>query len=399
MFVLRHLAPTVFVDGFLVENISKVVIPLGHIPPSTTPQAKMRTCRGFRFHIVVRVLLFMFFSFAFARWSLCVLVCNWTAAALRPPIYLKDATGFALDAELDYTLPERARNDFVNLFHRNDADPGAAKFLRRKDLKIVLGIAVAPQHTDDRNLHRDTWFRSPLVCQGEFRTPQGCAVLPRFILEEGSLPPKTDPMHSRLQKEQEEHHDLAFLPRVLAEKTRQWLADAVRMYPEAKYIGKLDADTYVSPANLIEDLIENERSYQIDYFGLFLDGWSGGFVSEGEECDTSTECCSPPSNCTTDEGFSDGCWVYAHGGFYLVSQTVAKHVSKLLDERHPSAMKYACEDAILGKWIQSAPSKEAVWGSGSSHCNRECWESQKLSWYHMYYSEKGVWDGHRGKGF
>jgi hypothetical protein len=305
------------------------------------------------------------------------------------------------DIEEQEHVPVRAREDFLKLFQRNDAGVSQSDILDGKELKLVVGIAVAPQHRNDRNVHRDTWFTSPLVCRGEFGTPKGCAILPKFILEEGSLPPKSDAMHARLQKEEEEHHDLAFVPGVLAEKTRQWLAEAARRYPDAKYIGKMDSDTYVSPLNLIDNLRRNEESHPvIDYFGYFLDGAHGGFVSEGEDCDTRTECCSPPEDCTFKDGFSEACWVYAQGGFYLVSQTVAKHVSKLLGDKQPAPMNYACEDSILGKWIQSSPSRTAVWGAGSSLCRADCLEGEGevLGWYHMYYSQKEPWDGIRGKG-
>jgi len=343
----------------------------------------------------------MFSGVGSTRWSLSLVVLTGAVAALRSKSPLTDVVGIALNTEVLERLPPHSREDFLKLFRRNDAEPADARTaLRGQDLKIALGIAVAPQHIEERDIHRDTWFKSPLVCRGVFGTPKGCAILPKFILEEGSLPPKSDSMYARLQNEEEEHHDLAFVSGVLGEKTRRWLADAARKYPDARYIGKLDADTYVSPRNLIDNLLESEVSYPvIDYFGRFLDGNTGGFLPEGDDCNTSTECCSPPANCTTDEGFYQDCWVYAQGGFYMVSQTVAKHVSKLLDEKQASAMKYACEDSILGKWIQSAPSKNSVWGAGSSWCVSDCLESQSLGWYHMYYSQTASWNGTRTKGF
>jgi len=285
-------------------------------------------------------------------------------------------------------LPSRARRDFDLIMERM-GDGKAAQLDHVEGTKptVVVGIALAPQRYDDRTVHRETWFTTPLVCRGDFGTPSGCLILPKFILENGSMPPETDPLFARLREEEEKHHDIAFVPGVLADKTRQWLAFAAKQYPAAKYIAKMDSDTYLSPATLIGDLMRNEKSYPvIDYYGYFLDGGTGGFTPE-DHCDPATECCNPPSECWVEDGFSGNCWVYAQGGFYLVSQTVAKHVGKLLHEKHPSAMNYDCEDSILGKWIQSAPSKNGIIGRGTNRCTCGCLFSEELAWYHLYYNQ------------
>lgn len=291
------------------------------------------------------------------------------------------------------SLPWRARLDFQELFERiGDGQANGTEVLEGTQMQIVVGIAVGPQSVDERAVHRETWFKSPLVCRGNFGTPAGCVILPKFILERGSMPPEQSPKFGQLLQERREHSDIAFVPGVLADKSRQWIAEAAKQYPNAKYIGKMDSDTYLSPRNLIKHILGSEEWYHtIDYYGYFLAGDTGGFTPENP-CDMAKECCRPPAECTDADGFSDKCWVYAQGGFYLVSRAVAEHVDKLLREQHPSAMKYDCEDSILGKWIQSAPSRNQVWGKGTNRCLCDCLKSDMLAWYHFYYNQNGYLD-------
>ena len=69
---------------------------------------------------------------------------------------------------------------------------------------------------------------------------------------------------------------------------------------------------------------------------------------------------------------------------------MAEHVDKLLREQHPSAMNYDCEDSILEKWIQSAPSKNQMWSTNRCLC--DCLKSDMLAWYHFYYNQNGYLD-------
>jgi len=314
----------------------------------------------------------------------CLLVlCAPTSRALRKtPTQLSDSL----------SSPSRASRDFAHLFKKNgEAYTNPKDVLQGMNFHIVVGIAVSPGNLADRKLHRDTWFKSPLVCQGDFGTPAGCVVLPKFIADSGSMLSQRGPASQvlvALQEEHRAHKDIEFIEGVVADKTRQWLAQAVVRYPRADYIGKMDSDTYLSPRVMVDDLVKQLKiSPVIDYYGHLLGHDTGGFLSETDGCNASTECCNPPEGCLVGEDpFADGCWVYAQGGFYLVSRVVARHVGRLLQEGQPSAMDYSCEDAILGKWVQTAPSKRAVVGLGTTFCGCECLQSEIYGWSHMYYS-------------
>lgn len=307
----------------------------------------------------------------------CLLACSFlqTLSALR--------TGSDVQA-----MPNRARADFTELAERNgDLLPNASLVLGGQSLQIVVGLSVAHTNRGERDFHRDTWFKSPLVCKESFGRPAGCVVLPRFILEEGSLPGNTTRQFQLISQEEKEQKDIAFVPGVLGDKTRQWIADAYARYPTADYIAKMDTDTYLSPKNLVEDVLGHRVGNL--YYGYLLDGAQSGERVAGypaeEECDSSTECCRPPSSCTVSDGFSGDCWVYAQGGFYMMARSIAGHLSSMLQKGAPAPMNYDCEDVSVGKWVQSVPQKALVQGSGTMWCDCDCLKTAKYAFYHMYY--------------
>ena len=149
-------------------------------------------------------------------------------------------------------------------------------------MQIVVGSAVGPQSVDERAVHRETCMvQEPVGVSREFWDAAGCVILPKIILERGSMHPEQSPKFGQLLQERREHSDIAFVPGVLADKSRQWIAEAAKQYPNAKYIGKMDSDTYLSPRNLIKHIFGKEEWYHtIDYYGYFLAGDTGGITPE-----------------------------------------------------------------------------------------------------------------------
>lgn len=170
-------------------------------------------------------------------------------------------------------------------------------------------------------------------------------------------------------------------------------------YPEATHFAKMDTDTYLSPVNLISDLHRQPESI---YYGRMLDGaetnWRAHAPHEGKNgtCDSSRKCCSPPSDCALTDGFSQHCWVYAQGGFWLVSTDLARGISSQILQGQPAPDKYSCEDVVIGKFVQreylkqtSALSLTVVHGNGDYKCDCAC-RQEHHAFYHMYYSIMGI---------
>ena len=62
-----------------------------------------------------------------------------------------------------------ARRDF-DLIVERDGDRTEAQTVHDQEIKptVVVGLALALQRYDDRTIHREAWFTTPLVCQGDF---------------------------------------------------------------------------------------------------------------------------------------------------------------------------------------------------------------------------------------
>lgn len=288
--------------------------------------------------------------------------------------------------------------DFLRMAKWNkDLKPNRTVSSWASNFRIVVGIAVKTDAIDEREVHRATWFQSPLVCRGRFDTSEGCGILPVFLIDTASLPPPGASRDLVLQ-EASKNSDIMFVESSLGEKTRRFLVQGALQFPEATHFAKMDTDTYLSPVNLISDLHRQPESI---YYGRMFDGaetgWHAHSPHEGAKaCDTSRECCSPPSDCALTDGFSQHCWLYAQGGFWLVSADLAHGISSQILQGQPAPDKYECEDVVIGKFVQreylkqtSALSLTVVHGNGNYKCDCLC-RYEHHAFYHMYYSLMGI---------
>lgn len=274
--------------------------------------------------------------------------------------------------------------------------------------RVVVGVVSHPDWADARRVHRETWLRSPLVCRGS-TFAAGCFLLPRFVIDDATVSSK-----EAFDAEQAEHGDLVLVHGSLGHKTLLWYKAAAAQFPEATFVAKMDTDTFLSPAALATSLAPLAgRSVYYGYFIAGLEqsrkekrlqcGRGDPKSAEGEECRFADAGCCPAVGCTRAGGFSDRCFVYAQGGFYLLSRDLAHWVAEHKTLASPNVFGTDCaepgqkcapytEDVQMGKWVQEAalalglPGESLpVEGHGFAACGASCdCMHEPAVWYHLY---------------
>jgi len=187
---------------------------------------------------------------------------------------------------------------------------------RTDDMRLLLGVHTNSDpwsaHTA-RDAHRKSWMgaSSRIMCTPSAATPfaDGCSVVARFVL--GYQHSTT---RDALAAEEAAHRDFLWIKcKTLQEKATLWLLGALKSYPYLTHIGKVDADTYVSPSRLIRAMAASNATAdpnQLTLAGHLIAGADGicGTPSRRPRC----RWYCPPSNCSREDGFERaGCWLYA----------------------------------------------------------------------------------------
>ena len=188
---------------------------------------------------------------------------------------------------------------------------------------IFVLVLTAPDSQQRRNAIRKTWLTSQF--------PKKYSFVHRFAVGTHELSHEKQNM---LRKEQEENNDLLFLAdfkdsyynltlKVL--KSFVWIARNV----EAKFVLKVDDDSFVQLGHLVVDLEKKEKFGRI-YWGFF----------RGD------------ANVKTSGPWKEPNWIlcdkylpYANGGGYILSQDLVHYIAK----QQNMLQLYNSEDVSVGK--------------------------------------------------
>jgi hypothetical protein len=304
-----------------------------------------------------------------------------------------------------------------------------------QEVRIVLGVMSADGWKGRRHAHRVSWMsHRPLVCApSQNFGDDGCSIVARFIHNDDDGSGRTaQEVRAALDDESNKFGDIFWMKGTLGNKVRYWhkAARNPKAFPKLTHVGKVDSDTYVSPARLIMQMdsfgaLNPEDSV---YAGRFIMGSSG--ICKKDRSDFDPGCACPPRNVfeaklaakasfgttfqtpdpprshapagtptsavQTDNlcrmSYQGGCWPYAQGGFYLVSRSLSSRLEDKFTSCHWGG--YGLEDANIGHLIAKVAynnhSVLALDLNGSAMaCQQQLTEHRPF--YHMYYEWGKLW--------
>ena len=184
---------------------------------------------------------------------------------------------------------------------------------------VVLGVLVAAENRMARDVHRSSWLRESPCIANHHGTPG--KVLVRFVLSER----ERDATAAEIVL----HADLAYVSGGLHIKPLAWLQYAVREWPAATLIGKMDGDTFVYPCMLLHDLeAQSVGAHGSLYYGTHM-LWHS-CARRGP----------PRMTC------------YAQGGLYILSRHLTLWLTASGYAHRHAPVGYSFEDVTLGAWIR-----------------------------------------------
>uniref|UniRef100_A0A7S1W1Y0 Hexosyltransferase n=1 Tax=Alexandrium catenella TaxID=2925 RepID=A0A7S1W1Y0_ALECA len=215
--------------------------------------------------------------------------------------------------------------------------------------RVVIGIftTLLSKSKQYREVIRSTWMSQPRVCSvraGSIMMRKECDFFVTFVAARNrdSVFPFGE-------------NDLTILnihENIDCGKTLAWFEFAVERYPEATHIAKMDMDAYVDLPRL----------------SLMLHGFADECprVYGGRTWACGEDYCPPPT-CKDPVGTDfrqyspsketkEACWTYMQGGFYFMSQLMARDISGNNGWWAVQSKRCSPEDALVGAAIQH-------WGS------------------------------------
>lgn len=209
---------------------------------------------------------------------------------------------------------------------RASTQPKAGGF---QAVEILYGIFTVPQMHKERGVHRSTWMRSPMLCDGPHQHGEKCAVAVYFVM--GEIP---NDMRPRIDQENGTYGDLLELPipeNMNNGKSFAWFRFSSTHFPTARFIGKGDMDTFVRVEALVAAISRIPPNTQGVYGGVLIDHIYCGY---------STLC-------------ARGGWIYMQGGLYFMTQDLARWLGAPNNTIVEKNMEGA-EDKHIGKSIHDS---------------------------------------------
>lgn len=158
-------------------------------------------------------------------------------------------------------------------------------------------------------------------------------------------------------------------------KTFQWIKFAASNFGNATYIVKCDTDVSINWGKLSKVLHDVHNKARLEGRTLVYIGHQYGHV----ECGGFPHC--PPQGCKHMDVRSGPCWIYASGGFYGFSQTLAQDIAKCdWAVQHSSGI----EDLTSGRMVH--------------HCAQQCVHAANISNGQAWCHSKGNTDKHIATG-
>lgn len=174
----------------------------------------------------------------------------------------------------------------------------AAPVAEANKRQFVHGIFTIPEMKKERDVHRDTWMTSPLVCTIADETEE-CAMVVYFVM--GTIPNGSRQLVGRENTSRADIIELDIVENMNSGKSFEWFRFAALHFRSARFISKGDMDTIIFPREVLRSVSRISRDAQ----GIY-----GGFVVDWNMCGGGSHC---PFG-----------WIYMAGPFYFLSQDLVQ---------------------------------------------------------------------------
>mmetsp|Transcript_46772 Transcript_46772/g.102142 ORF Transcript_46772/g.102142 Transcript_46772/m.102142 type:complete len:318 (+) Transcript_46772:60-1013(+) len=235
-----------------------------------------------------------------------------------------------------------------------------------RQAQLILGSFSVPAAKIYRQVIRTTWMHEPEVCQLVHGQQPGCSVYTAFIIG------------GKGHDAQDFETDVLLLnisENMNKGKTWEYFHHAVRAYPWATHIGKIDDDCYPFIRPLVTSF-RDQRNHHLAYMGAPWSCKGGGGCPPygcGYPVDNDFTKYSPHWWAYWLWGRSDECWSFMQGGFYAMSSELVAKISG--EGEYWDLNKVGPEDLVTGQVVTEFGRR-----TGSPVFT---WNPQPEAWWHM----------------
>jgi len=202
-------------------------------------------------------------------------------------------------------------------------------------VQLILGVMTTAHQGAYRNVIRQTWLNQKGVCYWTHRPKEGCSVYVAFVIGK-TAPPSMQISQSKLEKAQNEEGMLVLdvEENMNDGKSFVWFSTALKTFPWATHVGKMDMDTYPFLHKLLGRMDQNRSCVnQTSPYELIgrPDYFCTGKQHYPETCKFLNPC--PSKDCLgqfhskLDTVQIGAPWRYLLGQFYILSLPLVQQVN------------------------------------------------------------------------
>lgn len=233
---------------------------------------------------------------------------------------------------------------FEDLWWRAEQDSTYKAPVARDDFKLLVGVFSVSDEKDVRDVARRTWMNHSWICSTGAVDAKGCAAHVTFVLGKVQMSARKELLAAE--------DDLTFLDvreNMDDGKTAVWFHQALKLFPWATHIAKMDTDAFPHFDVLLNRMPAFGKS--IVAGSACPNFYAGAFWS----CNQADDSICPPGGCRYPvgnnflqyEAENPECWSYMQGAFYILSRELVHAVNEDGDwKKHEN--KGQPEDAVTG---------------------------------------------------
>jgi len=224
-------------------------------------------------------------------------------------------------------------------------------------VQLILGVMTTAHQGAYRNVIRQTWLNQKGVCYWTHRPKEGCSVYVAFVIGK-TAPPSMQISQSKLEKAQNEEGMLVLdvEENMNDGKSFVWFSTALKTFPWATHVGKMDMDTYPFLHKLVYRMELNRRCEGEDGPYEFI-GRPDAWCWDAKACRRSFRSACPAGACAAQFVAGretvplDGAWRFLAGELYILSLPLVQKVRW-------NTMKFGNEDIMITKAVDHAASQQ-----------------------------------------
>lgn len=205
--------------------------------------------------------------------------------------------------------------------------------------ELIYGVFTIPELHKERDVHRATWMQSPIVCGNlTYSNAGGCPIRVYFLT--GSLPVELKPQIDRENATWGNLIELNITENTNRGKAFEWLRFAAARFPNARFIGKGDMDTFVYPKELLAGIRDVPVGARNVYAGIAYDYYICAGLGGWQSHPRIDEC---PKG-----------WVFMQGGLYFLSQNLVQWLGRTDNAIVRANELFGMEDIQVGKCLHES---------------------------------------------